>query len=116
MVAVTQARGHRVLGGRLLAGLAAGAVATLGRRRVGWAVGYALLIGTGFLASPAVQAMGVGFFASHMPAMIATVYLAHLVWGVLLWLLLRRWLPEGPWLRARSGGEGRHVRREERRA
>lgn len=170
VIAVTWARGHRALGRRMLAGLAAGAVATLGleavrltgfhlggmpgdmpkllgvlltdrfmlgpstlsniagyayhfwngatfglvfavvfgRRPLRWAVAYALLIGSGFLASPAVEAMGVGFFAARMPAMIVTVYVAHLVWGPALWLLLRRWLPAEPWLPV-SGENGRPI-------
>lgn len=70
----------------------------LGRRALRWPVTYGLLIGIGFLASPAVQAMGVGFFALQMPAMIATVFIAHLVYGLALGLLLRRLLPEEAWI------------------
>lgn len=52
------------------------------------------MIGVGFLASPAVQAMGVGFLGLQMPTMIVTVLIAHLVYGLILGFLLRRWLPE----------------------
>jgi len=69
-----------------------------GRRAIRWAVAYGLLIGIGFLASPAVQAMGVGFFALQMPPMIVTVFLAHIFYGLILGLLLRRWLPQATWV------------------
>ena len=160
VIAITFWRGHRVLGHRLVAGAAAGAVATLGleairmtsfhfggmpgdmprllgvlltdrfmlgpstfsdvsgfayhfwngacfglifsvvlgKRSSVWTLIYGQLIGLGFLASPAVVAMGVGFFASQMPVMIVTVILAHLVYGLLLGFVLRRWLPECTWL------------------
>jgi hypothetical protein len=163
------ARGHRVLGQRILSGIAAGAIATvgleiirtvsfrlggmpgdlprllgvliadrfmlgpsrmsdvlgyayhfwngacfglifaviLGRRSVWWTLGYGLLIGAGFLASPAVQAMGVGFLALRMPTMIVTVVIAHLAYGLILGFLLGRWLPQGAWIH-------RAVRRPER--
>lgn len=166
VIAFTFGRGHRVLGKRMIAGLAAGAIATigleivrtisfrlggmpgdlprllgvlitdrfmlgpsrlsdalgygyhfwngasfglifaviLGRRSYWWASSYGILVGIGFLASPAVQAMGVGFFATQMPAMIATVLVAHVVWGLLLGLLLRRWLSEATWLRRVDAG------------
>lgn len=64
----------------------------LGGRPVRWAVGYALLIGAGFLLSPAVKAMGVGFMASQMPAMQLTVVVAHLAFGTVLGVLARRWI------------------------
>lgn len=64
----------------------------LGGRSVRWAVGYALLIGVGFLLSPAVKSMGVGFMASHMPAMQLTVVVAHLAFGTVLGVLARRWI------------------------
>jgi len=68
-----------------------------GRTRLIWSVAFGGLIGLGFLASPAVKAMGVGFMAVRMPAMIATVLIAHLVFGIILGLVLRhqlrdRWL------------------------
>ncbi len=69
-----------------------------GRRRVLWAAVYGTLIGLGFLASPAVKAMGVGFMGMQMPSMIVTVVIAHLAYGLVLGALLRRWLPADGWL------------------
>jgi hypothetical protein len=74
----------------------------LGRSRMLWAVGYGMVIGLGFLASPAVKAMGVGFMGVDMPAMAVTVVLAHLAYGLILGALVRRWLPDDGWLLARS--------------
>jgi len=73
-----------------------------GRRSPMWTLIYGLLIGIGFLASPAVQAMGVGFFAQQKPSMIVTVVIAHVAYGLTLGFLLRRWLPKEAWLRAES--------------
>jgi len=70
-----------------------------GRKPLIWTAAYGELVGLGFLASPAVKAMGVGFMALQMPAMIVTVLAAHLVFGLVLGLLLRRWLHDG-WLLA----------------
>ena len=70
----------------------------LGRRPLWWTMTFGALIGIGFLASPAVQAMGVGFLALQMPAMIVTVLTAHLLYGLILGLLLRGWLPGGSWI------------------
>lgn len=64
----------------------------LGRRPLIWSTGYALLIGLGFLASPAVKAMGVGFMAFRMPAMQVTVVIAHIAFGLALGILTRLWL------------------------
>jgi hypothetical protein len=64
-----------------------------GRRPVPWAAGYATLIGLGFLASPAVKALGVGFMGVEMPTMIVTIVIAHLAYGLALGALLRHWLP-----------------------
>lgn len=80
----------------------------LGRRALWWPVTYGVLIGIGFLASPAVQAMGVGFFALQMPTMIVTVFIAHLVYGLTLGLLLRHLLPEEAWI-SRSGDSAMRV-------
>jgi hypothetical protein len=164
VIALTLGLGHRGLGRRMLAGLAAGAIATLGlevvrttsfhldgmpgdlprllgvlmtdrfmlgpsrlsdvlgysyhfwngacfglifavifgRRSLRWSLIYGLVMGIGFLASPAVQAMGVGFFALQKPTMIVTVVLAHVAYGLLLGSLLNRWLSKEPWLRAES--------------
>jgi len=60
-----------------------------GRRTILWAAGYGTLIGLGFLASPAVKAMGVGFMAVQMPSMIVTVVVAHVAYGLVLGALLR---------------------------
>jgi hypothetical protein len=73
----------------------------LGRARVLWALGYGTMIGLGFLASPAVKAMGVGFMGVDMPAMAVTVVVAHLAYGLILGALVRRWLPDDGWLLAR---------------
>ncbi len=174
VVALTFARNHRVLGARMVIGIAAGVLATVGlevvrttsfhlggmpgnlprllgvlitdrfmlgpsplsdvlgysdhywngacfglifavvvgRRAIQWAVAYGVVIGLGFLASPAVQAMGVGFFALQMPSMIVTVLIAHVLYGLILGLLLRRWLPDGTWiLRTETAGShpGHHA-------
>lgn len=55
-----------------------------------WTSIYGLSIGLGFLAGPAVRAMGVGFLGLQMPTMTATVVVAHLAFGLLLGLCLRR--------------------------
>ena len=65
-----------------------------GRASWRWTSAYGLAIGLGFLAGPAVRAMGVGFLGLQMPAMTATVVVAHLTYGLLLGLCLRRSLPE----------------------
>ncbi len=70
----------------------------LGRRKLWWTLIYGVAIGIGFLASPAVQAMGVGFMAVQMPSMIVTVLIAHIAYGAILGWLLWRWLPEGRWM------------------
>lgn len=64
----------------------------LGRKGPAWAMPYGLLIGVGFLGSPAVKAMGVGLFAVGMPSMALTVVLAHLAYGCFLGFLVRRWV------------------------
>jgi hypothetical protein len=68
-------------------------VLLLGRRPVPWFVGYGVLVGAGFLASPAVTSMGIGAFGFGMPSMPATVVAAHLVYGWILGILVRRWSP-----------------------
>lgn len=72
----------------------------LGRKPLLWTAAYGELVGLGFLASPAVKAMGVGFMGVRMPAMIATVLVAHLAFGLVLGYLLRRWLRDDGWLLA----------------
>ncbi len=70
----------------------------LGRKPVWWALAFGQLVGLGFLVSPAVRALGVGFLALDMPWMIVTVVLAHAVYGLVLGLLARRWIHEPGWL------------------
>ncbi len=72
----------------------------LGRRSLRWALGYAGLIGVGFLLSPAVKALGIGFMGAEMPSMPVTVLLAHLAYGLVLGLLSRQWVREPGWLLA----------------
>lgn len=76
-------------------GIAFGLVFVLifGRRSLLWTLIYGQLIGLGFLASPAVKSLGIGAFGLDMPAMPLTVVLAHLVFGLLLWLGLKRGFP-----------------------
>ena len=61
----------------------------LGRRPVSWYIGYGVLVGVGFLASPVVTSMGIGSFGLGMPSMPATVVLAHVVYGWALGDLFR---------------------------
>ncbi len=70
----------------------------LGSRSIFSAVVYGELIGIGFLLSPAVNSLGVGFMGFEMPSMPITVVLAHLVYGVILGLLCRRWIRHDGWL------------------
>jgi hypothetical protein len=70
----------------------------LGRRSLWWAIGFAQLIGIGFLLSPAVKALGIGFMGLDMPTMPLTVAIAHLAYGLLLGLFTRRWLLSHDWL------------------
>ncbi len=70
----------------------------LGKRNSAWGMSYGVLVGLGFLASPATKAMGVGFMASNMPAMQLTVVIAHLGFGLLLAILTRRWVRDEGWL------------------
>jgi hypothetical protein len=69
-------------------------VLILGRRSIWWTIIYGQLIGIGFLASPAVKSLGIGAFGLDMPAMPLTVVIAHLAFGILLGLGLRRGFPE----------------------
>jgi len=75
-------------------------VVLFGKRSMLWAVVYAQLVGIGFLLSPAVQALGIGFMAMEMPAMPITVVLAHLVFGLLLGVFSRKWVVGEAWLLA----------------
>lgn len=71
-----------------------------GRKPLAWALVYAEFVGLGFLISPAVTAMGIGFMGLNMPAMPITVVIAHTVYGVILGLLCRRWVQGPGWLLA----------------
>lgn len=62
-----------------------------GRRQPWLAFPYALLVGTGFLVSPVPKALGAGFFGAALGAKFAiTVYLAHILFGTMLFLGVRR--------------------------
>ena len=74
----------------------------LGRKPLWWALSFAQLIGIGFLLSPAVSALGIGFMGLSMPAMPVTVVTAHLVYGLLLGLMTRWLIPPRPWLFGRA--------------
>lgn len=69
-----------------------------GRRSMSLALVYAELIGIGFLLSPAVESLGIGFMGLDMPSMPFTVMLAHLAYGLILGALCRRWIVESGWL------------------
>jgi len=81
-------------------GLCFGVIFTVmfGRRSLLWAVVYAQLIGIGFLLSPAVKSLGIGFMGSEMPLMPVTVALAHLAYGMILGVMTRRWVRHESWL------------------
>lgn len=74
-----------------------------GRVYFNWGILFALAIGTGFLLSPTVRPLGVGFIAHEMPAMQITVYLAHLFYGTILGLLCYRWIRDRGWLFSTKG-------------
>jgi len=62
-----------------------------GRRQPWLAFPYALLVGTGFLVSPVPKALGAGFFGAALGMKFAlTVYLAHILFGTLLFVGVRR--------------------------
>jgi hypothetical protein len=65
------------------------------RSRSGITYPSILLIGLGFLVSPAVKALGIGFMGMDMPVMPLTVAAAHLVYGGILGILTRRWVHDG---------------------
>jgi len=70
----------------------------LGRRSLRWAEVYGQLIGFGFLVSPAVKSLGIGFMGFDMPAMPITVVLAHMAYSVILSNLTNRWVRHDGWL------------------
>lgn len=63
-----------------------------------WAgVLYAIAIGTGFMLSPAVIALGVGYFGVQFSLWFSvTVYAAHLAFGLVLGFLAKRFLAGQP--------------------
>lgn len=80
----------------------------LGRRPLWWGIAFGQLVGLGFLASPVVKGMGVGFMGLDMPTMPLTVVLAHLAYGLILGLLTRRWIHgDGGILEGWIGSRGR---------
>ena len=70
-------------------------------RAAGLSVAYGVFIAMGFLVSPAVTALGIGFMGTHMPGMPVTVVLAHLAYGAVLGLLTRRWIRDPEWILGR---------------
>jgi hypothetical protein len=70
----------------------------LGRKPVWVAASYGLFMAIGFLVSPAVTALGIGFMGKNMPGMPVTVVLAHLAYATALWFLVRRWVRDPEWL------------------
>lgn len=75
-------------------GIAFGVIFALifGRRPRIWALAYAQLVGIGFLLSPAVKSLGIGFMGIDLPAMPLTVVGAHLVFGIILAHLTQHWI------------------------
>lgn len=69
-----------------------------GKKPFYWGVGFSAVIGVGFLASPVVKSLGVGFMGMEMPMMPVTVMLAHLVYGLGLGLITQQWLRSSLWL------------------
>jgi hypothetical protein len=56
-----------------------------------WAIPYGAAVGIGFLVSPVVEGLGVGLFGVDFGwHFAATVLAAHLAFGVLMALLLRK--------------------------
>lgn len=70
----------------------------LGKKRWYWGVVYGVFIGLGFLASPVVKSLGIGFMGMDMPSMAITAMVAHLVYGCMLGFLAARWLESPKWL------------------
>jgi len=73
----------------------------LGRKTMLWGIAYGVIIGTVFLLSPPVQALGIGFMGREMPTMPLTVYIAHLVYGGILGWLCHCWVRNEGWLLAK---------------
>ncbi len=65
------------------------------RRSSWWALPFALTVGIGFLASPVVESLGVGPFGRDFGwQFAATVLTAHVAFGTVLALMLRRRGPD----------------------
>jgi len=73
-----------------------------GRKPLRIALAYGVLMALGFLASPAVTSLGIGFMGRDMPGMPVTVVLAHLAYAALLGVLTRRWIRDPEWIFVRS--------------
>src|SRR5579884_1060230 len=68
-------------------------VLLFGTRRVWAAVLYGLAVGVGFMLSPVVQALGIGYFGLQFsPGFPVVVLTAHAAFGLALGLLARRFL------------------------
>lgn len=68
-----------------------------GTRRRWVAILYGLAVGTGFMLSPVVTALGVGFFGlQYSIGFPVTVYLAHLAFGASLGFLAKRFTSAQP--------------------
>ncbi len=77
-----------------------------GRKPLWFVVGYGLFMAVGFLVSPAVTAMGVGFMGHNLPGMPVTVVLAHLAYATALWWMTRRWVRDSEWILGRTAAHG----------
>ena len=63
----------------------------VGRGKIWMAIVYALLIGTGFMVSPATTSLGIGVFGLHFKdgyQFLTTVYLAHIAFGSIVGLVI----------------------------
>lgn len=72
-----------------------------GRKPLWVTLSYGVFMAVGFLVSPAVTALGIGFMGHEMPGMPMTVLLAHLAYATVLWALVRRWVREPEWILGR---------------
>lgn len=69
-----------------------------GRKPIWIALAYGAFMAVGFLVSPAVTALGIGFMGRNMPGMPVTVVLAHLAYASTLGWLTRRWVRSPEWI------------------
>ena len=75
-------------------GAAFGIVYTLlfGKPRLWGSISFAVLIGIGFMVSPATTALGIGIFGIRFNiGFPITVTLAHVVFGFILWMVIHRY-------------------------